>query len=114
MKLALKSVIKLLYNTFIHLPVVRRAIVRAAATVSTEMNVFADFVEGGFGEQYGVTSWQEVLREPAPGFVGSGCGLPLGPKDSSLGYIRKSRQSDARWGNEVSWLDSLLQVVTTD
>ena len=53
--------------------------------------------------------WQAVLHEPAPGLVGSGCGLPLGPKGSSLGYIRKSRQFDPRWGNEVSWLDSLLQ-----
>jgi len=53
--------------------------------------------------------WQDVLQEPAPGLVGSGCGLPLGPRGSSLGYIRKSWQLDGRWGNEVSWLDSLLQ-----
>jgi O-methyltransferase len=34
--------------------------------------------------------WQETFRQPAPGFVGSGCGLPLGPEGSSLGYIRRS------------------------
>lgn len=54
--------------------------------------------------------WQKVLHEPAPGLVGSGCGLPLGPKGSSLGYIRKSRRSDPKWGDGVSWLDSLLHV----
>lgn len=53
--------------------------------------------------------WQDALHEPAPGLIGSGCGLPLGPKGSSLGYIRKSAQLDSRWGNNVSWLDSLLQ-----
>lgn len=274
MKRTLKSVFRPLYGKFIHLPVVRRAIVRAAAAVSTEINVIAEFVEGGFGGEYGVTKrdrkklvgffqrncrniesatradaytvlamellsiprhvsgdviecgafkgasaaslsllcritgrrllvcdsfeglperckvqknirkygdisvcefisgsfseslqalsgsfvlafldvnlvdsmkdclrsiwplmadggviysnnavhmdivrlcfddswWQEVLHEPAPGLVGSGCGLPLGPKGSSLGYVRKSRQSDARWGNEISWLHSLLEV----
>ncbi len=33
--------------------------------------------------------WREQLACPAPGFVGSGCGLPLSPSFSSLGYTRK-------------------------
>mgnify|MGYP001355685769 CR=1 FL=1 len=33
--------------------------------------------------------WREQLHWPAPGFVGSGCGLPLSPSYSSLGYTRK-------------------------
>lgn len=33
--------------------------------------------------------WREQLHCPAPGFVGSGCGLPLSPSYSSLGYTRK-------------------------
>ncbi|MHB1033409.1 MAG: class I SAM-dependent methyltransferase [Pirellulales bacterium] len=270
MNRALKSVFRPLYSKLIHLPTVRRAIVRAAAAVSTEINVIADFVEGEFGEEYGVTKrdrrrlvssfhrncrnidsaarpeihtvlamdllslprhisgdviecgaakgataaslsllcriterrllicdsfeglkvqrnirkfgdigvcefvpglsseslqalsgsfafafldvklidsmkdclrfiwplmadggviysndaahmdivhlffddswWQEVLHEPAPGLVGSGCGLPLGPKGSTLSYVRKSPQPDSRWGNEASWLQSLLEV----
>lgn len=33
--------------------------------------------------------WREQLGCRAPGFVGSGCGLPLSPAYSSLGYTRK-------------------------
>ena len=33
--------------------------------------------------------WKETLGCPAPGYVGSGCGLPLNPEHSSLGYARK-------------------------
>jgi len=33
--------------------------------------------------------WDENLGCPAPGFVGSGCGLPMNPWYSSLGYARK-------------------------
>lgn len=33
--------------------------------------------------------WQAELGCPAPGMVGSGCGLPLSPAYSSLGYTRK-------------------------
>lgn len=33
--------------------------------------------------------WQETLGCAAPGFVGSGCGLPLSPAYSSIGYTRK-------------------------
>ncbi|MBI2423822.1 MAG: class I SAM-dependent methyltransferase [Candidatus Hydrogenedentes bacterium] len=33
--------------------------------------------------------WRETLDCSAPGFVGSGCGLPLSPSYSALGYARK-------------------------
>ena len=33
--------------------------------------------------------WRDVLRQGAPGYVGSGCGLPLTPTYTSLGYARK-------------------------
>jgi hypothetical protein len=42
--------------------------------------------------------WQEQLGCSAPGYVGSGCGLPLNPKYASIGYTRKSTRFDpARW-----------------
>ncbi len=42
--------------------------------------------------------WRENLGCAAPGFVGSGCGLPLSATYSSLGYTRKHTQFDpARW-----------------
>ena len=33
--------------------------------------------------------WWEILGQDAPGYVGSGCGLPLTPNYTSLGYARK-------------------------
>jgi O-methyltransferase len=33
--------------------------------------------------------WQQNLKCAAPGYVGSGCGLPLNPRYSSLGYTRR-------------------------
>lgn len=42
--------------------------------------------------------WQATLGCPAPGFVGSGCGLPLSPAYSSIGYTRKLGVFDpAKW-----------------
>ena len=42
--------------------------------------------------------WRERLGCSAPGFVGSGCGLPLNPKHSSIGYVRKIMHFDpAQW-----------------
>ena len=42
--------------------------------------------------------WRENLDSPAPGYVGSGCGLPLNPQCSSIGYSRKSTRFDpAQW-----------------
>ncbi len=33
--------------------------------------------------------WQRELGQRAPGYVGSGCGLPLSVNNSSLGYVQK-------------------------
>jgi len=33
--------------------------------------------------------WQRELGSRAPGYVGSGCGLPLSVENSSLGYVQK-------------------------
>ena len=42
--------------------------------------------------------WQEALGQPAPAYVGSGCGLPLNPQCSSIGYTRKSTRFDpSKW-----------------
>jgi len=42
--------------------------------------------------------WRETLGCDAPGLVGSGCGLPLNPTASSLGYTRKMTRFDpAQW-----------------
>ncbi len=42
--------------------------------------------------------WRETLGCGAPGYVGSGCGLPLNPEYSSIGYARKSERFDpAQW-----------------
>jgi len=42
--------------------------------------------------------WQAELGCGAPGFVGSGCGLPLSPAYSSIGYTRKLGAFDpAQW-----------------
>jgi O-methyltransferase len=42
--------------------------------------------------------WQENLHCPSPGYIGSGCGLPLAPGISALGYTRKiSSGSSATW-----------------
>ncbi len=40
--------------------------------------------------------WQENLQTRAPGYIGSGCGLPFNPRFSSLGYIRKLSQFDPK------------------
>jgi len=40
--------------------------------------------------------WKENLGCPAPGLIGSGCGLPLNPSFSSLGYIRKMSRPDTK------------------
>jgi hypothetical protein len=42
--------------------------------------------------------WRETLGCAAPGLVGSGCGLPLNPTASSVGYTRKMTSFDpAKW-----------------
>jgi len=42
--------------------------------------------------------WRTTLGQPAPGYVGSGCGIALNPQSSSIGYTRKSTRFDpAKW-----------------
>jgi len=47
--------------------------------------------------------WQGVLGTKAPGYVGSGCGLPVSPGFSSLGYAKKVTHIDKSY-QRVSWL----------
>ena len=47
--------------------------------------------------------WQREIGEKAPGYVGSGCGLPLSPNISSLGYARKVLNPEKSY-KRISWL----------
>ncbi len=40
--------------------------------------------------------WRQHLGCPAPGMVGSGCGLPIRPDYSNIGYVRKLPPLEAR------------------
>lgn len=50
--------------------------------------------------------WAREVGDRAPGYVGSGCGLPLDPGFSSLGYARKrgDAASEASGYHRVPWL----------
>ena len=47
--------------------------------------------------------WREAVGACSPGYVGSGCGLPLAPDASSLGYARKLARPEERY-QRVPWL----------
>ncbi len=47
--------------------------------------------------------WRETLGTRAPGYVGSGCGLPLALGGSSLGYVQKVSDVKKSY-RTVSWL----------
>jgi O-methyltransferase len=47
--------------------------------------------------------WQQELGEHPPGYVGSGCGLPLNPDHTPLGYTRKMRAPQQSY-KRVPWL----------
>lgn len=47
--------------------------------------------------------WQRALGERSPGYVGSGCGLPLTPDVTSLGYARKLADPVGQY-HRVPWL----------
>jgi O-methyltransferase len=49
--------------------------------------------------------WQRELGERAPGYVGSGCGLPVAVGGSSLGYSRKVRDLRSSY-QQGPWLAS--------
>ncbi|MDT7542555.1 MAG: O-methyltransferase [Acidobacteriota bacterium] len=47
--------------------------------------------------------WQANLKQPAPGYVGSGCGLPIDPSFSALGYAHKVLDPSLSYGR-IAWL----------
>lgn len=47
--------------------------------------------------------WMDTIGERAPGYVGSGCGLPISPSFSSLGYAKKISAIDEKY-MRVPWL----------
>ena len=47
--------------------------------------------------------WLDTLGERAPGYIGSGCGLPISPNFSSLGYAKKISAIDMKY-RQVPWL----------
>jgi O-methyltransferase len=47
--------------------------------------------------------WQENFGIPSPGYVGTGCGLPLHVKICSLGYTRKVSDISSSYGR-IQWL----------
>jgi hypothetical protein len=47
--------------------------------------------------------WGENLGMRSPGYVGSGCGLPLSPDFTSLGYTRKVSDPSKAY-SKVEWL----------
>jgi hypothetical protein len=62
--------------------------------VYTDDALDMDIVRVFFDEAW----WRDNLHCAAPGYVGSGCGLPLGPPYSSIGYTRKLSTVDtATW-----------------
>jgi hypothetical protein len=46
--------------------------------------------------------WKFYLKCDAPGYVGSGCGLPLTPNYTSLGYTRKVLDAQKSF-EQVKW-----------
>jgi hypothetical protein len=47
--------------------------------------------------------WNAQLHQPAPGYVGSGCGLPIDPSFSALGYAHKVLDPAQTYGR-IPWL----------
>ena len=51
--------------------------------------------------------WKKNINEPAPGYVGAGCGLPnMSRFYSSLGYVYKNINKKTQNTNKFSWLKS--------
>ena len=50
--------------------------------------------------------WRKNLNEKAPGFVGSGCGLPISGNYSGLGYVYKNKIKSKKKSSsiKISWL----------
>jgi len=67
--------------------------------VYTDDSCDMEVVKAWFDEAW----WNDACGCPAPGYVGSGCGLPLSPDFSSLGYARKV-SDPVRYYQRVPWL----------
>jgi O-methyltransferase len=67
--------------------------------VFTDDSCDMDVVRVWFDEAW----WRGEMGERSPGYVGSGCGLPVHPRFSSLGYTRKVRSPEQSYGR-VPWL----------
>jgi|LakMenE01Jun11ns_1017448.scaffolds.fasta_scaffold9959593_13 O-methyltransferase len=49
--------------------------------------------------------WKKYIKESAPGYVGSGCGLPsISNSYSSLGYAYKNKKKNTKNTKKFSWL----------
>ena len=48
--------------------------------------------------------WKRNINEKAPGYIGSGCGLPLKKNFSSIGYAYKTKFNKSKNLKKYSWL----------
>ncbi|MGZ5435805.1 MAG: TylF/MycF/NovP-related O-methyltransferase [Pyrinomonadaceae bacterium] len=67
--------------------------------VFTDDSCDMEVVRVWFDEEW----WRREIGERAPGYIGSGCGLPIDPNFSSLGYARKLGKVEQVY-NRVPWL----------
>lgn len=72
--------------------------------IYTDDSCDMDVVKFWFDEAW----WQKNLKTKAPGYVGSGCGLPINPDFSSLGYARKIAAPDKKFKRE-NWFDGIVE-----
>lgn len=67
--------------------------------VYTDDSCDMEVVRVWFDEEW----WRREVGARPPGYVGSGCGLPLGPSHSALGYARKPGEVEKEF-KRVDWL----------
>lgn len=72
--------------------------------IYTDDSCDMDVVKLWFDENW----WKKNLNQKAPGYVGSGCGLPINPDFSSLGYIRKISDPEKMFKRE-NWFDAKIE-----
>jgi hypothetical protein len=65
----------------------------------TDDSLDMEVVRVWFDDQW----WEQILGVRSPGYVGSGCGLPLNPDSTSLGYARKLAMVASQY-QRVPWL----------
>lgn len=71
--------------------------------IYTDDSCDMDVVKFWFDENW----WRKNLKTKAPGYVGSGCGLPINPDFSSLGYARKIINPEKKFKRE-NWFDGKM------